>query len=91
MGDDAVDIVLAEPDEPPGHAFDESWWEAAGEELNRYELRNPGITTFSSFTRTSTAVDLWSRRPATKIAVGWIWKDLNQLGWVRRNRPRDLH
>ncbi len=90
QGSDNVDIALVEDTPHPSLAWDEDWWQTAAAERNRYEQRNPGVTTFSALSQTRTMADLWGPRPATTNALEWIWKDLRELGWVKRISPSEL-
>lgn len=91
VGDDDVRIELLGPEDetwPPD--WDEGWWKSASEDLQRYEQRVSGVTTFVRLTQQETVLEVWGNRPATEIALSWVWADLTALGWVKSHRPMDL-
>ncbi|MEV6548182.1 hypothetical protein AB0M57_05660 [Streptomyces sp. NPDC051597] len=82
----SVDVTLAEDsDELPR-------WGDSGhrKQLDRYFLDNPDRSAFPTYSWHQTAFDVWGTRPATKIALTWLWSDLSALGWLPRSRPHDV-
>jgi hypothetical protein len=57
-------------------------------ELDSHFTENPEAALFGRATYVQTALEIFHRRPATYIALDWLWSDLAQLGWVSGSRPR---
>jgi hypothetical protein len=47
----------------------------------------PACAPFAVFSITSGQIDVLETRPATRIALRWLWDDLADLGWVRHPMP----
>lgn len=63
---------------------------AFGEAYFQYIANTPGLKPFSdSFSISSGRFDLIDKKPATHIAVGWLWDDLKNLKWVSGLKPND--
>jgi hypothetical protein len=61
-----------------------------GDAYFQYFANTPGIEPFAdSFTVSSGQFDLIDKKPATHIAVGWLWDDLENLKWVSGLKPPD--
>lgn len=64
--------------------------EAFGDAYFQYIANTPGLKPFSdSFSVSSGRFDLIDKKPATHIAVGWLWDDLKNLKWVSGLQSRD--
>ncbi len=64
--------------------------EAFGDAYFQYIANTPGLKPFSdSFSMSSGRFDLIDKKPATHIAVGWLWDDLKNLKWVSGLQSRD--
>lgn len=64
--------------------------EAFGDAYFQYIANTPGLKPFSdSFSMSSGRFDLIDKKPATHIAVGWLWDDLKNLKWVTGLKSRD--
>ncbi|MFJ4517325.1 NACHT domain-containing protein [Streptomyces sp. NPDC088816] len=86
FAENSVDIMLAEE-----HVERAPWEDLSyRKQLDRYFLDNPDRSAFPIYSWSQTAFDVWGTRPATKIAAGWIWRDLSTLGWLPQNRPHDV-
>lgn len=75
-------IDYSEPSDP-GLGFQE-----AVAELEGHFTENPEAALFGRATYVETALEIFHRRPATYIALDWLWSDLAQLGWVSGSKPR---
>ena len=62
-----------------------------GDAYFQYIANTPGIEPFAddSFSVSSGQFDLIDKKPATHIAVGWLWDDLKNLKWVSGLKPPD--
>ena len=47
----------------------------------------PACAPFAVFSITSEQMDVLETRPATRMALRWLWDDLAELGWVRHPMP----
>lgn len=56
-------------------------------EFLRYLEVFPAFAPFAVFSITSGQIDVLQTRPATRIALHWLWDDLAELGWVRGPMP----
>jgi len=56
-------------------------------EFLRYLEVFPAFAPFAVFSITSGQIDVLQTRPATRIALHWLWDDLADLGWVRGPMP----
>lgn len=56
----------------------------------QYLDENPEFAEFAGpFIINGGGLDVLAARPATRIAVGWLWDDLKLLGWVTGSPPTD--
>lgn len=56
----------------------------------QYLDENPEFADFAGpFIINGGGLDVLAARPATRIAVGWLWEDLKLLGWVTGSAPTD--
>ncbi|MFE3280293.1 hypothetical protein [Nocardia sp. NPDC059239] len=56
--------------------------------FERYASENPELEPFLRFSAHSGRVGVLESRPATQIALGWLWQDLQRLRWiVGNNKP----
>lgn len=56
----------------------------------QYLDENPEFADFAGpFIINGGGLDVLAARPATRIAVGWLWEDLKLLGWVTGSPPID--
>lgn len=65
-------------------------WGAVEEDLRELEKHistNPEAAIFGQASRVQTALDIFHLRPATYIALDWLWSDLEALGWASGRRP----
>lgn len=61
-----------------------------GDAFFQYVANTPGYEPFAdSFCVSSGQFDLIDKKPATHIAVGWLWDDLKNLKWVSGLKPND--
>jgi hypothetical protein len=61
-----------------------------GEAYFAYIATTPGLEPFAdSYSVTSDRFDLVDKRPATHMALSWLWADLMNLKWVRDFMPPD--
>lgn len=61
-----------------------------GDAYFQYVANTPGIEPFAdSFSVSSGQFDLIDKKPATHIAVGWLWDDMKNLKWVSGLKPPD--
>lgn len=81
----SVEIVLAGEGEETWQSFD-----SYRRQLDRHYRDNPDRSAFPDYSWTSTALSVWGPRPATKIALQWLWQDLSALGWLPQLRPHDV-
>ncbi|WP_131806822.1 NACHT domain-containing protein [Mycobacteroides abscessus] len=56
-------------------------------EFLRYLDRFPACEPFAAFYITAGHFDVLQTCPATRLAVDWLWDDLEDLGWVSGPRP----
>lgn len=64
--------------------------QAFGDAYFEYIANTPGLEPFSdSFSISTGRFDLIDKKPATHIAVGWLWDDLKNLKWVSGLKPND--
>lgn len=64
--------------------------QAFGDAYFEYIANTPGLKPFSdSFSISSGRFDIVDKKPATHIAVGWLWDDLENLKWVSGLKPND--
>lgn len=90
QGESAVEIELATPESPSLR------W-AADRETDPHYLRyrsylaaNPNVAAFAKHVRRGSVLRLWGPRPATLIALQWLWDDLKDLGWAKSQGPHEL-
>jgi hypothetical protein len=63
---------------------------AFGDAYFQYFANTPGLEPFSdSFSISSGRFDIIDKKPATHIAVDWLWDDLKNLKWVSGLKPND--
>lgn len=63
---------------------------AFGDAYFQYIANTPGLKPFSdSFSISSGRLGIIDKKPATHIAVGWLWDDLKNLQWVSGLKPPD--
>jgi hypothetical protein len=63
---------------------------AFGDAYIQYIANTPGLKPFSdSFSISSGRFNIIDKKPATHIAVGWLWDDLKNLKWVSGLKPPD--
>lgn len=63
---------------------------AFGDAYFHYIANTPGLKPFSnSFSISTGRFDLIDKKPATHIAVDWLWDDLQNLKWVSGLKPND--
>lgn len=63
---------------------------AFGDAYFQYIANTPGLRPFSdSFSISTGRFDIIDKKPATHIAVGWLWDDLKNLKWVSGLKPND--
>ena len=68
----------------------ESNRDAFGDAYFLYVATTPGLEPFAdSFSVTSGQFDLVDKKPATQMALSWLWRDLMNLKWVHRFMPPD--
>jgi hypothetical protein len=77
-----VDISLLGPNEPR-----KGFQEVLAELDERY-AHNPEARLFGRPAYVETALDIFHERPATFIALDWLWSDLKQIGWAVGSQPR---
>jgi len=53
---------------------------AAG--ADAYAAAHPGASVFANWTASETVLEVWGRRSATQIVLGWLSGDLKRLGWT---------
>lgn len=61
------------------------------EVLSEFETHfqaNPESAIFGRASYSQTSLDIFHRRPATYIALDWIWSDLSELGWAKDRAPQ---
>ena len=64
--------------------------QAFGDAYFQYIANTPGLKPFSdSFSISSGRFDIIDKKPATHIAVSWLWDDLKNLKWVSGLKPND--
>ncbi len=64
--------------------------QAFGDAYFEYIANTPGLEPFSdSFSISSGRFDIIDKKPATHIAIGWLWDDLKNLKWVSGLKPND--
>lgn len=64
--------------------------QAFGDAYFEYIANTPGLEPFSdSFSIYSGRFDIIDKKPATHLAVGWLWDDLKNLKWVSGLKPND--
>jgi hypothetical protein len=56
-------------------------------EFLSYVNRFPAIAPFTVLSITSGQINVLQSRPATRMALGWLWDDLAKLGWVQGPKP----
>lgn len=56
-------------------------------EMEELYSANPESAVFSHVGYEQTVLDLFHRRPATYIALQWLWEDLFHLGWAKGRKP----
>jgi hypothetical protein len=67
--------------------FDEQL-DVLSEPYKRYLLSNPAYEPFAdSFMITHGGLDIFDSMPAFHLAIGWLWRDLVNLGWVSGFMP----
>lgn len=61
-----------------------------GDAYFQYVANTPGFGPFAdSFSVISGRFDLMDKKPATHIAIDWLWDDLKNLNWVSGLKPPD--
>lgn len=64
--------------------------QAFGDAHFQYIANTPGLKPFSdSFSISTGSFDIIDKKPATHIAVDWLWDDLENLKWVSGLKPND--
>ena len=75
-------ITYSEPGDPR-IAFQETL-----QELEAHFAENPESAVFGRAGYSQTALQVFHRRPATYIALDWLWSDLSRLGWATGRAPQ---
>lgn len=75
-------ITYTQPDDP--HVE----FQEVLRELEEHFAENPESAVFGSAEYSQTALEVFHRRPATYIALDWLWSDLSQLGWATGRAPQ---
>lgn len=75
-------ITYSKPDDPLIE------FQEALRELEAHFAENPESAVFGSAEYSQTALEVFHRRPATYIALDWLWSDLSQLGWATGRAPQ---
>ncbi|MEE6140628.1 SEFIR domain-containing protein [Mycobacterium sp. 050128] len=59
--------------------------------FRRYIEANPAHEPFArSFTSTHGRMHVFHRTPATRLAIRWLWEDLDALGFLKGTAPHDI-
>ncbi|MCX2714520.1 hypothetical protein [Mycolicibacterium sp. J2] len=86
-GENSVNMTVND-DERSRQILDER--QAFGDAYFEYIANVPGLRPFAdSFSLSTGRFDIIDKKPATHIAVDWLWDDLKNLKWVSGLKPSD--